>query len=105
MVLYLQKRAINIWMEPIFHPKLANYLKTILTITQAGSHRSNIDHHVRTVKTTYLFKSVLFQLLDVLVWFKIYIDSDPKKENWVRIEQNIDSNSTGIREADSWQSN
>lgn len=76
--------------------QITNYLKTILTITQAGSHRSNIDHYVRTVKTIYLFKSVLFQLLDVLVWFKIYIDSDPKKENWARIEQNIDPGSTGF---------
>jgi hypothetical protein len=76
--------------------QIANYLKSILTITQAGSHRSNIDHYVRTVKTTYLFKSVLFQLLDVLVWFKIYVDSNPKKENWVRLEENVDSDPNGL---------
>lgn len=79
-------------------PQITNYLRSILTITQAGSHRSNIDHHVKTVKTTYLFKSVLFQLLDVLVWFKIYVDSNPKTENWLRIEGNTEADPIGTAE-------
>jgi cold shock CspA family protein len=31
-------------------------------------------------------KSVLFQLLDVLIWFKMYVDSSPKTENWEKVE-------------------
>jgi cold shock CspA family protein len=73
-------------------PQIAYYLRSILTITQAGSHRSNIDRHVRTVKTPFLLKSVFFQLLDVLVWFKMYVDSNPKKENWIIVEANAESN-------------
>jgi len=66
--------------------QIANYVRSILGITQAGSHRSVVDRHVQFVKTPYLFKSVLFQLLDVLVWFKMYVDTSPKIENWQKIE-------------------
>ena len=61
-------------------------LWNILSITQSGSHRSNIDQHVKTVNTSYLIQSVLYQLLDVIVWFKIYVDNNPKIENWTKIE-------------------
>ncbi|MCK6610964.1 MAG: hypothetical protein L6Q78_07975 [Bacteroidia bacterium] len=78
-------------LEDTYLPKqISYYLRSILNVTQAGSHRSEIDLHLRTVKTPYLFKSVLFQLLDVLVWFKIYIDSGPKKENWIKIENSTE---------------
>lgn len=62
--------------------QIAYYLRSILTVTQDGSHRSNVDAHVNTLKTPYLLKSVLFQLLDVLVWFKQYVDAKPKTNNW-----------------------
>ncbi|OFY54513.1 MAG: hypothetical protein A2W93_09410 [Bacteroidetes bacterium GWF2_43_63] len=67
-------------------PLIASYLRCILSVTQAGSHRSSIDLYLKTIKTPYLFKSVLFQLLDVLVWFKMHVDSNPKTENWVKVE-------------------
>ena len=65
---------------------IASSLRSILSITQTGSHRSNIDLHVKTIKTSYLFKSVLFQLFEILAWFKQYVDSSPKTENWIRID-------------------
>lgn len=65
--------------------QIAYYLRSILSVTQAGSHRSEIDLHVKTIKTPFLFKSVFFQLLDVLAWFKMYVDSNPKTENWIKI--------------------
>jgi len=78
--------------------QISNYLKNILAVTQSGSHRSNIDHYVRTVKTPFLFKSIFFQLLDVLVWFKMYVDSKPKTENWKEIKITSESNETVINE-------
>lgn len=66
--------------------QIASYLRSILSITQAGSHRSEIDNYVKTIRTTYLLKSLSFQLLDVLIWFKMYVDSNPKKENWIKVE-------------------
>jgi hypothetical protein len=64
--------------------QIAYYLRSILSVTQAGSHRSEIDLHVKTIKTPFLLKSVFFQLLDLLVWFKMYVDSNPKTGNWVK---------------------
>lgn len=66
--------------------QIASYLRSILSITQAGSHRSEIDNYVKTIRTTYLLKSISFQLLDVLIWFKMYVDSNPKTENWVKVQ-------------------
>lgn len=74
-------------LEETHLPKqIANYLRSILSVTQAGSHRSEIDLHVKTIKTPFLLKSVFFQILDVLAWFKMYVDSNPKTENWVKLE-------------------
>jgi cold shock CspA family protein len=74
-------------LEETHLPKqIAFYLRSILSVTQAGSHRSDIDLHVKTIKTPYLLKSVFFQLLDVLAWFKMYVDSNPKTGNWVKVE-------------------
>lgn len=76
---YKQHRHLE---ETHLTPQIAYYLRSILAVTQSGSHRSNIDHHVRLVRTPFLLKSVFFQLLDVLVWFKMYVDSNPKIKNW-----------------------
>lgn len=80
---YKQQRHLK---ETHLPPQIAYYLKSILAVTQSGSHRSNIDNHVRTVRTPFLLKSVFFQLLDVLVWFKMYVDSNPVTHNWERNE-------------------
>ena len=76
--------------DAIVPKQIAFYLKNILSVTQDGSHRSNIDAHVSTLRTPYLFKSVLFQLLDVLVWFKQYVDAKPKTKNWELLETDND---------------
>jgi len=67
-------------------PQIVYYLKNILAVTQSGSHRSDTGTFVRSVKTPFLLKSIIFQLLDVIVWFKMYVDSNPKIENWENIE-------------------
>lgn len=66
--------------------QIAFYLRSILQVTQAGSHRSEIDSHVKIMKTSFLLKSVFYQLLDLLVWFKMYVDNNPKTENWTKEE-------------------
>ena len=77
--------------EAIVPKQIAYYLRSILSVTQDGSHRSNIDAHVSALRTPYLFKSVLFQLLDVLVWFKQYVDAKPKTKNWELLEADNDA--------------
>ena len=72
-------------LEETHLPKqIAYYLRSILQVTQAGSHRSEIDLYVKTIKTPFLLKSVLYQLLDVLIWFKTYVDTNPKAKNWIK---------------------
>lgn len=81
----------HIHIEDTHLPSLiSNYLKNILAVTQSGSHRSSIDLHVKLMKTPYLFKSVLFQLLDLLTWFKMYVDSNPKPGNWKKIDSSVE---------------
>lgn len=70
--------------------QIAYYLRSILSVTQSGSHRSEIDLHVKTIKTPFLLKSVFFQLMDVLAWFKMYVDSNPKTGNWIKVETDIE---------------
>jgi len=65
--------------------QIAKNLKSIILTTNPGSHRSEVDLFVSTLKTPFLFNSVFFQLLDVIVWFKIYVDSNPKTGNWIKV--------------------
>ncbi|WP_026713747.1 hypothetical protein [Flavobacterium daejeonense] len=82
-------------LEETHLPKqIAFYLRSILSVTQAGSHRSEIDIFVKSVKTSFLFKSVLFQLFDVVVWFKMYVDSNPISQNWTIVEPDTANNIT-----------
>lgn len=75
--------------ESILPTQISCYLKNIISSTHDGSHRGNIDAHINDLKTPYLFKSLLFQLLDVLVWFKQYVDQKPITKNW---EVSVDDN-------------
>ena len=59
---------------------IANSLRNILSITQDGSHSGRVMQYVEEIKSPYLFKSILFQLFEVIVWFKDYVDSNPIKE-------------------------
>lgn len=84
------KYKVNKHLEGTHLPEqIANSIWSILSITQSGSHRSKVDNHVHLVKTPFLVKSVLFQLLDVLVWFKIYVDDNPKTGNWERVTETV----------------
>jgi hypothetical protein len=72
---------------------ISSGLKNLLHVVQAGAHRSEVDEHVRKMNNLFLFKSMLFQLLDILVWFKMHIDSKPKVENWQIAENTLDQTS------------
>jgi hypothetical protein len=77
-------------------PKLiADSVQSILFITGAASHttdpeiQKNIDllTYRKTVQTPYLLYSLTFKLMDVLLWFKDYVDLNPSiednKKNWI----------------------
>jgi hypothetical protein len=66
--------------EEILDKTVAQILKSLLLIAQEGSHIGNIDRYIKQQGTPYLFNSVVFQLLDVLIWFKNYADKHPDIE-------------------------
>lgn len=80
----------------ILEPVIAHNLKSILQVIQDASHiegelRLKVDQHVKKSGTPYLYKSVVFQLLDVLAWFKKYADKNTDKEKnkalWLPLEE------------------
>ncbi|MDC0652219.1 hypothetical protein OAP29_01605 [Flavobacteriaceae bacterium] len=75
----------------IIPKQISDYLKNIIPLTHSGSHRGKVDAHINSLRTPYLFKSILFQLLDVLVWFKQYVDTKPKTNNWILINSDKDT--------------
>jgi hypothetical protein len=64
------------------HPTIAFLIYQFLQITQDGSHELSdqlqlkINDFVSSNKTVYLYKSTLFQLLDILIYFKKFIDDN-----------------------------
>ena len=63
-------------LEIIFCPKIVlNHIRSILSVCQPAAHRSEIDKFISIVHSPYLLLSITYQLLDVLLWFKIYVDS------------------------------
>lgn len=76
--------------------QIALYIKQILSVVQPEAHRSSIDTYIRVQNTPYLFNSVLYQLLDVITWFKDYIDSNPTTENWTVNEESESATETTV---------
>lgn len=80
--------------------QISTMLWNVIELTQDGSHRATIDQHVKKINTSYLIQSVLYQLLDIIVWFKIYVDSNPIKENWIKIDTLAHENKNNIKKGE-----
>jgi hypothetical protein len=71
--------------EQILHPIIAHQLISILDLTQDGSHlkgdlKLGVDDFIKSQNTPYLFNSIVFQLLDILIWCKSYFDNHKNTE-------------------------
>lgn len=67
--------------KPGFPGKVvANNIRNVIVILQPASHRGEIDEFVKHVSTPYLLTSTAYQVMDILVWFKKYVDANPNKE-------------------------
>lgn len=88
---------------PVFPKVVSNLVKNILDVCQPASHRSEIDSFIAKVITPYLLYSTTYQLLDVLLWFKIYLDDnsdvDLNKSRYKPVETDSEI-ITGIIEKD-----
>lgn len=64
------------------HPTLAYFFDNLLFIIQDSQHdteglKLNVDDYISKSKSPYLFKSLVFQFLDYLIWLKQFIDKNP----------------------------
>ena len=65
--------------EDILPPAVAYLLRSVTQVTQDGSHADGdlpikADQFIKSQPTGYFFKSLVFQLLEILVWLKPYFD-------------------------------
>lgn len=68
-------------------PKLiSDNLRSVLSLTQSGSHRSKEGKLINDLGPSYFFQGAINQLLTIIIWFKKYIDSNPKTNNWIKSE-------------------
>ena len=92
--------------EVIIFPKIiSNNVRNILSVCQPASHRAEIDAFIAQVHSPYLLLSITYQLLDVLLWFKYYVDNNNdvefNKAKYRRVENIINTSvKTGIVEQD-----
>ncbi|RYZ74658.1 MAG: hypothetical protein EOP09_00020 [Proteobacteria bacterium] len=67
---------------------LANNVKSILDITSAASHteeeklngKVNFSQYKSQIKSHYLLASLTFQVMDLILWFRDYVDGSPDIE-------------------------
>ena len=70
----------------LIHPTTAFLIKNVLQITQDASHenpeklRLRVSQYIGDTPMSYLYNSVVFQLLDIIIWFKMFVDENPDKE-------------------------
>jgi hypothetical protein len=67
------------WLTNPIHPVVLHQLHNLLQIVQDASHEVSeklhlgVKQYVETSNNKYLFKSSLFQLMDILIWFQKFI--------------------------------
>jgi len=60
----------------VFPKVVSDHVRSILAVCQPAAHRSEIDNFINEVNSSYLLLSVTYQVLDVLLWFKGFIDAN-----------------------------
>jgi hypothetical protein len=74
------KHSMYNYHEQIVPPCIGFLVGNILHVTQDGSHADGdlnlrVDAFIKSQPTGYFFNSVVFQLLEVMVWLKKYVDA------------------------------
>lgn len=87
--------------NPILSPVISFLLRSFLAITQDVSHtdtpgtlKLKADAHLREFPTPYLYSVAVFQLLEILIWFKRFADENPdvakNKSRWEATSESED---------------
>lgn len=53
-------------------------IHSVVQISQEGSHRLSIDNNVTEGNAPYLLRSTVFELINILLWYKAFSDRYPK---------------------------
>lgn len=69
------KHSVFLQIEPYIHPAASDSVFRLLNLIQDGSHsegglRLRVDEYIQSNKSDYLFKSCIFLLFDILIWYK-----------------------------------
>ena len=72
--------------EQYFHPLIAHTFHRLLDVLQDGSHmegdlKLGVDKYLKSSINLYTIKSSAYQLFELLVWVKSFIDDYPDKES------------------------
>ncbi len=72
-------------LSEFIHPMVAENLYRLINITQDGSHgegelRLRVDEYLQHNSSDFLYKSTIYLLFDILMWFKEFIDRNGNVE-------------------------
>jgi hypothetical protein len=86
------KHSAFIQIDAYIHPTASDSILHLLDIIQDGSHaegglRLKVDEYIQLNQSDYLFKSCVYLLFDVIIWYKNltnkYTDIDENKKKWI----------------------
>ncbi|WP_431158147.1 hypothetical protein [Winogradskyella poriferorum] len=71
--------------EEFIHPLVAHTIHRLLDVIQDASHtegelRLKVDDYVSTNKSSYIYNSCVYQILEIIIWFKNLRDKFPDAE-------------------------
>jgi hypothetical protein len=72
---------------------ISRSISHLVRTSNSASHRSDVDKHIERFKTPYLLMSQVYQLLDVLIWFKEFADASPSMSQNNSVYQKVDDGS------------
>lgn len=80
------KHSAYMQVEPYVHPTVSDSIFRLLNIIQDGSHaegglKLRVDEYIQLNKSDYLFKSCIYLLFDIIIWYKNLCENYPNTEN------------------------
>jgi hypothetical protein len=80
------KHSAYMQVEPYIHPTVSDSIFRLLNIIQDGSHaegglKLRVDEYIQLNESDYLFKSCIYLLFDIIIWYKNLCENYPNTEN------------------------
>ena len=92
------KHSAYMQVEPYIHPTVSDSIFRLLNIIQDGSHaegglRLRVDEYIQSNQSDYLFKSCIYLLFDIIIWYRNLCEKHPNIENnltlWNAMEKQV----------------